>query len=89
MRFRELPVGDPAGFVVVERREAHRSVELLRGGEPGEQPLEIRGSFDPPADLVREHRLSRTRGAHEKNVLTREQGAESSLDDRLAFGELC
>ena len=76
----QLAAGHPAVIILLQCLQADRAKDLLRGGEPGQQPLKIIGAFNAPAEFVREHRFSRARRPDDEDVIGRQKSGQRSVN---------
>ena len=90
MCFRQLTRRDAAVVVVLQGAQGDGAEDFLRCGELRQQPLEVAGAVEAPAQLVGEHRLGGARRPDEQHVLPGEQRGERAVDHLGALEEqLC
>ena len=88
VRLGQLVRGHAPVVVVLEAAQADRAENLLGRAELGQQPLEIVGALDPPAELVGQHRLGRAGRSDDEHVAARKERAERAVDQFGAFLEV-
>ena len=84
---RQLVGREPAVVVLLERLQADRAEQLLRRREARQQPLEVGGPVDPPADLVGEHRLGGAGRPDHQHMLRRDERHERAVDQLVPLEE--